>query len=479
MVPPLGPRRGGPNPLARRAAYRSRSLWLDQAHLAGDPLAPRPALLADTEADVVVVGGGLTGLWTAYYLTERDPSLAVLVLEAEIAGFGASGRNGGWCSALLPTSAEAMAAEHGADAARAMRAAMRATVREVGDVAAREGIACDFVLGGTVTLARSGPQLARARAEAAAAGPWGDEVAFLDAAATAEVVRSRGALGATYTPDCARLQPARLVRGLARVVEARGVRIAERSCAVEIAPHRVTVETEGSRSTVRARHVVRATEAWTSHLAGSRRAVAPVYSLMIATEPLPAAFWDQVGLERRETFTDHRHLIVYGQRTADDRLAFGGRGAPYHWGSAIEPGFDHVPRVFSALRRTLVDLFPAVRDARVTHAWGGPLGIARDWHASVGLDVATGTAWAGGYVGDGLSTTNLAGRTLADLITGTDSALTRLPWVGHVSPAWEPEPLRWLGINAGLRLAVAADAEERLTRRPSVLARALASLTGH
>ncbi|NLF04705.1 MAG: FAD-dependent oxidoreductase [Actinomycetales bacterium] len=496
MVPPLGSRRGGPHPLARRAAYRSRSLWLDQAHLAGDPLTPRAALDADTEVDVVVVGGGLTGLWTAYYLTEWDPALSVLVLEAEIAGFGASGRNGGWCSALLPTSAEAMAAEHGADAARAMRAAMRGTVREVGDVAAREGIECDFTLGGTVALARSGPQLARARAEATAAAPWGDEVTLLDARGTAEVVRARGALGATYTPDCARLQPAHLVRGLARVVEARGVRIAEWSRAVEVAPHRVTVEVQhdvadsgptttdsGSvpsrRFTVRARHVVRATEAWTAHLAGSRRAVAPVYSLMIATEPLPAAFWDEVGLARYETFTDHRHLIVYGQRTADDRLAFGGRGAPYHWGSAIEPGFDHVPRVFSALRRTLVDFFPAARDAQVTHAWGGPLGIARDWHASVGLDPATGTAWAGGYVGDGLSTTNLAGRTLADLITGTDSAVARLPWVGHRSPRWEPEPWRWLGINTGLRLAVAADAEERLTRRPSVLAHALSSLTGH
>lgn len=288
-------------------------------------------------------------------------------------------------------------------------------------------------------------------------------------------------LGATFTPHCARLHPGRLVRGLARVVEERGVRIAERSRVVALAPRRVEVEvqTDGAprRFTVRARHVVRATEAWTARLPGSRRALAPVYSLMVATEPLPAPVREQIGLARGETFTDHRHLIIYGQRTADDRLAFGGRGAPYHFASRVEATFDRSPRVFSALRATLLEMFPVLEGVRFTHAWGGPLGIARDWHASVGLD-ADGLAWAGGYVGDGLATTNLAGRTLADLLTGTDSELVHLPWVGHRSPRWEPEPLRWLGINAGLRLAVAADAEERLTGRGSVLARALTTLTG-
>lgn len=464
---------------ASLSGYASRSLWLDQVRREGDPLAPRPALEEDVDVDVAVVGAGYTGLWTAYYLTERDPSLSVLVLEAEIAGFGASGRNGGWCSALLPTSAPRIAAEHGPEAARAMRAAIRATVDEVGRVAAREGIDCDFVRGGTITLARSRPQLERARAEAASARGWGDAVELLDAEAARARLAATEVLGASWTPDCARIQPARLARGLARVVEARGVRLAERSRAVEISPHRVLVATPEGRRTVRARHVVRATEGWTPGLPGLRRALVPVYSLMVATEPLPGSLWREIGLERLETFTDHRHLVVYGQRTADDRIAFGGRGAPYHWGSAVEPRFDRVPRVFTALRRTLLEMLPVLDGVRLTHAWGGPLGIARDWHASVGLDPRTGLAWAGGYVGDGVATTNLAGRTLADLLTGTDSELVRLPWVGHRSPRWEPEPLRWLGVNAGLRLAVAADAEERLTGRPSVLARALGALTGH
>jgi glycine/D-amino acid oxidase-like deaminating enzyme len=202
----------------------------------------------------------------------------------------------------------------------------------------------------------------------------------------------------------------------------------------------------------------------------------PVYSLIIATEPLPAEVWEQIGLRRRETFSDHRHLIIYGQRAPDDRLVFGGRGAPYHFGSRIRPSYDRVPRVFSDLHATLLDLFPAVGGAAITHRWGGALGISRDWTASVGLDRATGVGWAGGYVGDGVTTTNLAGRTLADLVLGRDTELTRLPWVGHRSRAWEPEPLRWLGINAGLRAMTWADREEAWTGRASRVARLVSPL---
>ena len=230
---------------------------------------------------------------------------------------------------------------------------------------------------------------------------------------------------------------------------------------------------------VRAEVVVRATEGFTAQLPGQRRTVAPVYSLMVATEPLPAEVWDQIGLAGRETFADHRHLIIYGQRTADDRLAFGGRGAPYHFGSRIRPEQDRDPTVFAALHQVLVDLLPAVRGAAFTHSWGGPLGIARDWCASVGLDRGTGLAWAGGYVGDGVSTTNLAGRTLADLVLRRDTDLVRLPWVDHRSPRWEPEPLRWLGVSASLAVMTGADAEEDRTGRPSRRAAAMQRLLGH
>jgi glycine/D-amino acid oxidase-like deaminating enzyme len=470
-----------PGAVGRSRRYRDVSLWLDQVATseAGDgDLAPRAGASGRLEADVVVVGGGLTGLWTAYYLTEADPDLDVLVVEQEVVGFGASGRNGGWCSALFPVGAAAIAREHGREAAAALRSAMRDTVVEVGGVAAAEEIDCDFAYGGTVTLARSPAQLARARRAPAEGGPWGDEVQLLDADAARQRLAATQVLGATYTPDCARVHPGRLVRGLADVLERRGVRIAERTSATDLEPGWVRVEHEGRRGTIRCRTVIRATEAWTAHLGGSRRTLAPVYSLMIATEPLPADVWDELGLREHETFADHRHLVVYGQRTADDRIAFGGRGAPYHWRSSIRPEHDHASAVHDALARTLAEMLPAVAGARITHRWGGPIGIARDWHPSVGLG-PDGIGWAGGYVGDGVATTNLAGRTLADLVTGQETPLTRLPWVNHRSRRWEPEPLRWLGVNAGLRAMTVADAEERLTRRESLVARAMAPLVGH
>jgi len=423
---------------------------------------------------VAIVGAGYTGLWTAYYLLGADPSLRVALVEQEIAGFGASGRNGGWCSALFPVSASRLASEHGRDAAVAQYRAMRDSVAEVVRVAATERIEADAALGGTVVLARTDPQLRRARAEVDAAREFGIDLDLLDADAARRRLAATSVAGGTYTPHCAAIHPAKLARGLADAVEARGASIYEQTRASAIEPGVVHTE----RGTLRADVVVRATEGYTPRLAGQRRAIAPVYSLIIATEPLPQATWDEIGLAERETFADYRHLIIYGQRTADGRMVFGGRGAPYHFGSRIDASYDRVPAVFAALQRTLGELFPVLRDAEITHRWGGPLGVARDWHASVGLDRITGLAWAGGYVGDGVSTTNLAGRTLADLILHNDSPLADLPWVGHRSPRWEPEPLRWLGANAGLRAMTWADAAEARNGRSSRLAGAVNRLLG-
>jgi glycine/D-amino acid oxidase-like deaminating enzyme len=457
------------------AGYRALSLWHDTA---GDDWQPRAALPGDLDVDVAVVGAGFTGLWTAYYLAQADPSLRIVVLESEVAGFGASGRNGGWCSALFPAPVQWLARRYGEERAVAQHRAMQATVDEVGRVAVAEGIDSGFTKGGTVVVARTPVQLDRAAAEVADARRWGfgeDDLVLLDASEAQGRLAATDVLGATYTPHCAAIHPARLVRGLAGAVERLGVTVHEQTPVTRIAPG--VVSTPHGR--VRADIVVRATEGFTAALPGLRRAIAPVYSLMIATEPLPEEVWDRIGLRDRETFADHRHLIIYGQRTADGRLAFGGRGAPYHLGSRVRPEHDREPDVFAELHRVLVELLPAVDGAAVTHTWGGPLGIARDWCASVGLDRATGLAWAGGYVGDGVSTTNLAGRTLTDLVLRRDSDLVHLPWVNHRSRQWEPEPLRWLGVQASLAAMTRADAEELRTGRPSRRAALLDRLLGH
>jgi len=456
------------------------SLWWDTL---GTEVPQRPSLSGDLDVDVAIVGGGFTGLWTARSLLEVDPTLRIVIIEAEVCGFGASGRNGGWASALFAAHDARIAREDGVEAARAMRAAMNQSIDEIERAADADGISCDFAKGGTVVLARSAAQASRATDEVAEARSLGfgtDELRWLDAAEATAMVGATSVLGATFTPHCAAVQPAALAVGLARALEPRGVRIVEGTSATAIIPgspvSRPRVTTD--HGTVTADVVVRATEAWTSQLADSAREVIPVYSLMIATEPLPDEVFAQIGLVDRQTFSDHRHLVIYGQRTADNRIAFGGRGAPYHFGSTIEPSFDRDAKVFADLQATLVDLFPVLADARITHSWGGPLGIPRDWYSSVGLDRTTGLAWAGGYVGDGVTTTNLAGRTLADLITDADSDLTRLPWVNHHSKTWEPEPLRWIGVNTGLMAAKWSDSTEQRRGRPSRVAGALERFLG-
>ena len=450
-------------------AYAGLSFWHDS--LGPDALTPRAALPGDTDADVAIVGGGLTGLWTAWYLLQREPGLKVVVLEKQIAGFGASGRNGGWCSALFPRSTASLVRAHGRDAALGLRRAMVATVDEVGRAASEAGVDADYAKGGTVAYARSAVQLAAARAEVDEAREYGVDTIKLWGADRAHAA---SALGAAFDPACARVHPAKLVRGMASAVEGAGATIYEQTEVLDWAPGRVTT----AHGIVTADRIVLATEGYGATLRQTHRRILPLYSLMIATEPLPDSFWDEIGIAHGQTFTDFRHLLIYGQRTADNRFAFGGRGARYHWGSSIRPEFDRSPRVFEHLHRALRELFPSM-DAAVTHRWGGPLGVPRDWHASVNYDPSTRIASAGGYVGDGLSTTNLAGRTLADLLTGADTELTRLPWVTHRSPSWEVEPLRFAGANAGMTAMAAADAEERLTARASLAARIMGPLVGH
>lgn len=452
----------------------SPSLWSQAA--APEARHSLPPDAPPRSADVVIVGGGFTGLWTAYYLLRSRPDLSVVILEAEHVGFGASGRNGGWVSALWPVSPDTLAARYGRTATLAHLAELRSTVDEVGSVCRDEGIEADFVKGGTLYLARTRAQLARAREACESEAAWGLGTEWLSAHEATERFAAAGVLGATTNPHCARVHPRKLVDGLANAVRRRGATIVEGQRVRDLEPGRVTLSDGG---TIAARHIIRATEAWSSQLPRSARAVAPVYSLMVATEPLPAALWDRIGLRRREVFADYGHVVIYGQRTADDRIAFGGRGAPYHFGSRISSEFDTDEAVFEQIRRTLRDLLPQLGPTRFTHAWGGPLGIPRDWHPSVTYDPATGIGAAGGYVGDGVAATNLAGRTLSALITGASDPVTALPWVGHRCPDWEPEPVRWLGVNAGLRLAHLADAEERVTGQPARLGRVLSALTGH
>jgi glycine/D-amino acid oxidase-like deaminating enzyme len=451
------------------------SLW--HATLPAEDRIARPALDRDLAVDVAIVGAGYTGLWTAYALLRADPALRVAICERETAGFGASGRNGGWCSSFFAGSREATERIAGRPGVIAMQRAMFGAIADAESVAAREQIDCDWAHGGTIDVATNTAHVRRLQhqvAELHALGFGEDDYRWLDAGAARDVIGCSPNLGALFTPHCAAIHPAKLCGGLARAVERLGASIYEHTPVVAIDTGRVRT----THGVVRADVIVRATEAFTVGLPDSRRALVPLYSLMIATEPLPSSFWSSAGLAARPTFADGRHMVIYGQRTADDRIAFGGRGAPYHFGSRIAPSFDVDRGVFRALHETLRGLFPPLREHAITHQWGGAVAVPRDWYPSVGFDRAAGVAWAGGYVGDGVSTTNLAGRTLADLILGRDTDLVRLPWVGHRSPQWEPEPLRWLGVNAGRLLIGSIDRAEARGRRPTRRQRAFARLFG-
>ncbi len=433
---------------------------------AGD-WSPRPSLPGDRTADVAIVGAGYTGLWTAHALLRRRPTLRIVLLEREVAGFGASGRNGGWCSSIFPASWRRIAQEGGPEAVGRLQSVLDQSVDEVGATAAAEGIDCEFQKGGYVSVARNEAQWARAQAEVGSARRWGVGEATLGILSKAEAERrlhADGVLGGTFAPQCAAIQPARLVRGLARAVEARGAVIYERTAVTAIAPGRVST----AHGSVSAGSIVVATEGYTPDLPGRHRDLVPMYSLMVATEPLADSMWDRIGLAHRETFSDKRHLRIYGQRTADGRIAFGGRGAPYHFGSRVRPAFDTDPAVHAMLRRVLLDLLPGLpREVRFTHAWGGNLGVPRDWFPSVSYDRTTGIGTAGGYVGDGVALSNVAGRAMADLITDTESELTGLPFVGRRSPRWEIEPFRWIGVNAVTRLFGSSDRAEARSGRPA------------
>jgi glycine/D-amino acid oxidase-like deaminating enzyme len=421
--------------------------------------ARRDPLPGDRAVDVAVVGGGFTGLWAAYYLKRADPALDIAVIEREFAGFGASGRNGGWLSSRFAGSLERYAKASGRAAVLALMRAMRHTVDEVVAVARAEGIDADIVNNGVLFVARSPAQLRRLREDVAYHRSWGEteeHIRILERDELETRVRVEGALAATHSPDTACVQPAKLVRGLAAAVERLGVRIFEQTTARAIAPR--TVHTD--RGTVTASHVLRCLEGFTASIEGQRRAWLPMNSSMVVTEPLPDAAAARIGWRNRELLGDFAHAYMYAQRTADGRIALGGRGRPYRYASRTDDNGRTQDATVAALTRLLHTLFPAAAQVPIAHAWCGVLGVPRDWCTTVTYDRATGIGAAGGYVGNGVAATNLAGRTLADLVLGVDSELTRLPWVDRRVRKWEPEPIRWLGVHAMYAMYRHADRRE-------------------
>jgi glycine/D-amino acid oxidase-like deaminating enzyme len=451
-------------------SYRSVSYWFDSLGAEPEPRSPLPG---DCEVDVAIVGGGFTGLWTAYYLMLADPSRRVAVLEKEIAGFGASGRNGGWCGAMIHglEHFSARDPERGA----ALREAIKASVDEVGAVCKTEGIEADYHKGGGLTLATNPGQAERLR-EGLTTGRqigWTEEdVRWLGPDEVAARIRISSNCGGIFNANQAAVNPAKLARGVAAAAERRGASIYEQTTVLAVEPGRVHT----SRGTVRAPRIVMALDAHVTKLPGCRRNALPTYEHMIATEPLSDQLWDEIGLAERGLFGDASRLFTYAQRTADNRIAIGGRNIDYRFGSTIEARYEKSAYVEKLIIDALREMLPQLGECAITHRWGGVLGLPRDLISSLSIDETTGIAGVESYAGEGVCPSNLAGRTLCDFALGRKTPLIELPWVGHRSPRWEPEPLRWLGVRAGLVLNASTDRADKRGRNYPIRKRLLRTM---
>lgn len=430
--------------MARR--YEDLSFWLEDA---GEALTPRPALQRSREVDVAILGAGYSGLWTAYYLLRANPGLRVAIVEKEIAGYGASGRNGGWCSPRFPLSAGAMTRRYGADAARGVLLALQSAVDEIRTVCECEAIDACFRACGTLTVARGAHQVPALRASLEAYEQLGmaDRYRYLSPEQVSERVRVTDVHGGLYTPDGASLHPGRLVRGLARAVEAHGGVIYEQTEVTEFHGGTLPRLVTGAGELRATKAVVLAGEAYLTGLRKMHRALLPVYSLISLTEPLTAAQWSGIGWRDSENLASARNTVVYLTKTPDGRILFGSRGAPYAYGSQISDAQDRHPETIEMIRKSVLEWFPSLAGIRSTHSWGGPVGMPMDWTPAVRFDLGTRIGFAGGYTGQGVATSNLAGQILAAMIDGRKTSFESLPFVQRKSRNWIPEPLRWLVVR--------------------------------
>ena len=450
---------------------KSFPLWLEDKIDNSDR---RASLDGNKSVDVAIVGGGFSGLWTAYYLLKHTPSTRVLVIEKSFCGYGASGRNGGWCKGAVAGGANRYAALSSFEEVIKLQSAMFSAVDEVGLVAANEGISCGFKKSGLVRVARNRAQALRQVSEvhqAEVSGFNSEIIRLLDKDEASRMLNATSIHSGIFFAPTAALNPFELVQGLASAIERLGGKIVEQTEVLDIQDKRIRT----SFGVVTADVVVQATEAYTRNFAGQKRHYLPIYSRMIATEPISPKLLTELGLIERKAFSDDRYGVIYGLLTEDNRIAFGGRGTPtYLFGSRITSKAESNSKSHSHVYKALLGLLPQLKGVAITHRWGGVLAIPRNWLPGLRFNEKSGIGILGGYVGSGVASSNLAGRTMADLILGRKTDRTYLPWVGGKSRHWEPEPFRSIGVMTSGALLKIADSYETKTGRTARVAEILA-----
>jgi glycine/D-amino acid oxidase-like deaminating enzyme len=430
----------------------NRSLWQGNERISF-----RKTLQTNRSFDVAIIGGGFSGLWSAYHLKQIQPSLSIAIFESNYVGFGASGRNGGWASAEYPTSSNRLIKEHGLRVYKNLRKCLIESVDEIGEIAKKNNWEIEYAKGGSLVFATNDAQLSRISAEV------DSEHQFLNSTEVKQLLNVDNIKGGLFTPHCAALNPFKLTRFLAQSLEALGVEIFENSKVEEIADKKISV----NGFDVDCEISIRATEAFTARKWMKNQQI-PIYSLMVATEPLTADQLLQIRNKQRATFQEACHLITYAQITGDNRLAIGGRGVRYKLFSHLSERSEIDNRMHAALERRALRWFPQFVGITFPYRWGGPVALTRRWQSYLNFDQSSGRAAIGGYVGDGVTLSYLAAKTLAQKFNNVE--ILDLPFVNQKIGRWEPEPIRYLAVNAGFKATVAADVEERFSNRPSLIA---------
>jgi glycine/D-amino acid oxidase-like deaminating enzyme len=436
--------------------YATRSFWLE------DEYSPGAALDGDRSVDVAVIGGGFTGLWTAYFLKRAEPALRIALLERDVVGYGASGRNGGFAMTLLNRGLHDMVQAFGDDAARAAHRAAAASVDGIGAFTREHRVDCHYEKNGLLCVASDASQIRRIESEYHQAERLGLEgFRFLDRAAVQASVHSPTYECGVREESCAILDPARLVRGQRRVAAALGIEICESTSVEDVRAEgrRVTIRTP--QGIVRADQAVLATNAYSVHFPPIQRYVVPIYSYIVLTEPLTPARWEAIGWAGREGLEDRRTYLHYYRPTHDGRMLFGGEDAPYFYNSSIGSHHDRSPDVFARLKDDLRRTFPPLADVRFTHEWGGPVGLTVRFVPTFGTLEGGRIHYGFGYCGHGVGPTHLGGQILADLVLGRRTERTDLCFVRTTALPFPPEPLRYLGITAARLALLRQDREQR------------------
>ncbi|MEA2519521.1 MAG: hypothetical protein QOF49_1601 [Chloroflexota bacterium] len=419
--------------------------------LAASPAGPvRPSLIGESTADVAIVGAGFTGLWTAIALTDTDPSLHVVVLEQETVGYGASGRNGGFCQASL-THGDANGRRHFPDEVELLEREGRANIRELIDFTRAHGIDCDLEETGGLIVADQPHQIDEFKAAADEAAERGEALVFLDRAAVQAEVHSPLWLAGLSEPPGrdVLLDPAKLVRGLARVCDQRGITIHERSKvrSVERRAGRVRV-TSTTGATLDAGHVVVATSAYSGWLRRLETQFAPVYDYVLVSEPLTAEQRAAIGWQGRQGMSDANNQFHYFRLTADDRILWGGYDAIYYRNNGIGPAFDRRPTTFAKLEAQFRRAFPQLADLPFPFTWGGAIDTTSRFTVTFGQALGGRLTYAFGYTGLGVGASRWAAGVVRDFILRPDSDLLRLRFVRSRPVPFPPEPLRSIAVNA-------------------------------